>query len=90
MKSDRRRLELRKNNAYSTVLLVAGDTVMGAWDFESASVRHDWADPGDLSDWSGTCPDIVDPESYGELIDMKDTGGDDPSENLGRLDHEEH
>jgi hypothetical protein len=68
-----RHLELRKNNAYSTVLLVENGCVIGAWDAlfgdTLAHYRDDLGVPGAADNWEATVPDETDPEAYGELVE---------------------
>jgi hypothetical protein len=61
-----RKLELRHNNAYDTVLLIDDLNIIGAWTV-TPEVKTNWENPGDLNDWETTHVLDHDPEDYGEL-----------------------
>lgn len=64
-----RTIEARKTNAYTTVLLLEGGVVIGAW--PTTGDDQAWAsymEPGDLGDWEATHPDETSPEAYGEVV----------------------
>ena len=65
-----RKLELRHNNAFDTVLLLDDLVIVGAWTV-TPEVKANFENPGDLNDWEATPVDESDPEAYGELVDTK-------------------
>jgi len=65
-----RKLELRHNNAYDTVLLLDDLNIIGAWTV-TPEVKSNWENPGDLNDWESTNVLEPDPEDYGELVDTQ-------------------
>lgn len=66
-----RKLVKTENNAYSMVLLVEGEKVVGAWDYEDSGVKEDFENPGDLRDWQANCPDETKVSDYGEAVEEK-------------------
>lgn len=67
-----RKLEHRHNNAVDHILLVEGETVIGAWETtKSDDAWTNWQSPGDIADWDATHPDATDPDDYGILVDAR-------------------
>lgn len=62
---------MTENNAYSMILLVEGDEVIGVWDFEENGVKESFENPGDLRDWQATHPQETRVSDYGEVIEEK-------------------
>ena len=67
MTATNRRLVRTHNNAYDMLLLVEGETVIGAWDY-TPEVAAMHAAPGDLAHWDGNHPDSPRVEDYGDVV----------------------
>lgn len=65
-----RKLELRHNNAYDTVLLLDDLVIIGAWTV-TPEVKANFDNPGDLNYWEATNVIEHDPEDYGDLEETK-------------------
>lgn len=67
MTATTRRLVRTHNNAYDMLLLVEGETVIGAWDY-TPEVEAMHATPGDLAKWDGNLPEHTRVEDYGDVV----------------------
>jgi len=70
-------IEWRTNNAYDTILILEGDTIVTVFSPAETKEIHDLlTDLGDLREWQGTEPDegLV-AEAYGDLVMTRSEDG---------------
>lgn len=66
-----RKLVRTENKAYSMILLVEGDRVIGAWDYQELGIKENFENPGDLRDWEAHYPDETKVSDYGTPVEEK-------------------
>lgn len=62
-----RRVEVRKDNADPTLVLIDGTSVIGAWPLDPIAAE-DYIAASDLCDWDETDPDATSPADYGDRM----------------------
>ena len=63
-----RRIEIRRNNAYDTLILIEDDRLIGSWTV-TPEVYHNFQCQGDLEDWEGNdYSGFQKPEDFGDEV----------------------